>query len=391
MKRELQNQDRQAESPSPVILLLGRRDEPADAVRDYTICLGDALGQRGIPCTVQEIRWEAQGWFAALTRLWKQSRSWRGQWVVLPYTALMWSRRGFPLAAPLILAILKLRGCRTAVVFHDVYAVAGPRWVDRTRIRFQERIMRHLSKNAARAILPVPLDFARWLPAAAKSIFIPIGANIPSLDDLSREGFVPVRDGIPTIAVFGVSTWPAAQTQEVEAIAHAARHASATASELQLLVLGRGSKEAEPLLRERLAGSRVRLKVEGLCSERDITARLAASDVLLFVRGPLSTRRGSGLAGIACGLPIVAYEGRETAWPLTQAGIVFVRQDDLASLANELSSLLLDRKRRLDFSARNRAVFREWFSWARIAERWIEALGAERPAAAREEDRVAAI
>jgi len=361
-----------------VIMLLGRRDEPTDAVRDYTLCLGDALRRRGISCEIREIPWETKGWFSALRNLWNESRAWRGRWVVLNYTALMWSRRGFPFATPLLLSILKLRGCHTAVVFHDVYAIAGPRWIDRARIRIQERIMTYLSKSAERAILPVPPDSASWRPAPAKSVFIPIGANVPSLDDLAAEGFVPIRDRIPTVAVFGVTTWPAAQKREVEAIAHAVRYACETAGELQLLVLGRGAKEAESLLGDQLAGTGVRLKVEGLCNEREISASLAASDVLLFVRGGLSSRRGSGLAGIACGLPIVAYEGNETAWPLTQAGIVFVRQDDLVSLGNQLSALLRDRERRLDLGVRNRAVFREWFSWSRIAERWIAALGADR-------------
>ena len=367
----------EADGICPVIMLLGRRDEPIDAVRDYTMFLGDALRKRGVSCGIWEVRWEAQGWFAALRRLWKESRVWKDRWVVLNYTALMWSRRGFPLATPLILSVLKLRGCRTAVVFHDGYVIAGPRWVDRARIYLQERIMSHLSKSAARAILPVPVDSASWLPADAKTIFIPVGANVPSLDDLAAEGFVPVRHGIPTVAVFGVTTWPAAQQREVEAVAHAVRHACETAGELQLVVLGRGAKEAEHLLRDQLAGSNVRLRVEGLCSERKISANLAASDVLLFARGGLSTRRGSGLAAIACELPIVAFEGSETAWPLTQAGIVFVRGDDFESLGNQLSALLRDRERRLDLGARNRAVFREWFSWSRIAERWIEALDAD--------------
>src|SRR5690348_13439007 len=128
-------------------MLLGRRDEPTDAVRDYANCLSEALGRRDISCESFEVRWDKRGWLIALARLWKQSRHWRHRWVVLHYTALMWSRRGFPAVVPLVLKILKLRGCRTAVVFHDVHAVPGPRWIDRLRVSFQERIMRLLSLN----------------------------------------------------------------------------------------------------------------------------------------------------------------------------------------------------------------------------------------------------
>jgi glycosyltransferase involved in cell wall biosynthesis len=155
------------------------------------------------------------------------------------------------------------------------------------------------------------------------------------------------------------------------------RQASAKIGELQLLVLGRGSREAEPLLRAGLSGTGVRLRVDGLRSGQEISAGLSSSQVLLFVRGALSSRRGSGIAGIACGLPIVAYEGRETGPPLTEAGVVFVPQDDVACLGDQLASLLPDRERRMALSARNLAVFREWFSWDRIADRWIEALGSE--------------
>ena len=43
----------------------------------------------------------------------------------------------------------------------------------------------------------------------------------------------------------------------------------------------------------------------------EIVRKLGASDVMLFARGPISTRRGSALAGIAC-------EGWETAPPITE-------------------------------------------------------------------------
>jgi len=359
-----------------MIMLLGRQDEPTDAVRDYANCLGAALGRQGITCEAFELRWDERGWLMALARLWKESRRWRGRWIVLHYTALMWSRRGFPFAVPLVIKILKLRGCRTAVVFHDVHAVAGSRWIDRCRVSFQERIMRHVCQNVCRSIIPVPPEGVSWLPLNKPPIeFIPVGANIFSLDDLAREGFIPVRNAIPTVAVFGIPTWPSAQKREVEAIVQTVSGACKQAGELQLLVLGRGAREAESLLRTALSGARVRLKIDGLCSSREISTGLSYSDAMLFVRGALSSRRGSGLAAIACGLPIVAYRGRETGFPLTEAGVLFVPQDDLDSLANELARVLLDRELRLSLSERNLKIFREWFSWDRIADRWVQALG----------------
>ena len=363
------------ESRFPMIMLLGRRDEPTDAVRDYANCLGAALERQGIVCQSSEVRWNEDGWFAALTKLWRESRAWRGRWVVLHYTALMWSRRGFPLAVPLVLQLLKLRKCRTAVVFHDVHAVPGPRWIDRFRVFFQERTMRHLSVTACRAIVPVPMDGIPWLPSQRGLIeFIPVGANVPSLDDLAREGFVPVHTANPTIAVFGVPTWPSAQKREAGAIVESVRKAAASAGQLQLLVLGRGAKEAESLLQEGFSGAPVSLQVDGLRGSHEISAALSSCDVLLFVRGGLSSRRGSGLAAIACGLPIVAYRGPETGFPLTEAGIVFVPQDDIDALGKELARVLQDRELRLCLSKRNLEVFRERFSWDRIAGRWIETL-----------------
>ena len=358
-----------------MIMLLGRRDEPTDAVRDYADCLSSALRRQGIACENCEIRWNEGGWRRGLVKLWKHSRRWRGRWVVLHYTALMWSRRGFPLALPFILAILKFRACRTAVVFHDVYAVADSRWVDHFRVRFQERIMRHLSLNAHRAILPVPVEGVSWVPSQNPAFeFIPVGANVLSLDDLAREGFVPFHNAIPTVGVFGISTWPAAQKREVRAIVQSIRKVSAQVGELQLTVIGRGAKEAEPLLRSGFSGAEVRLKVDGLCSSREISTELSCCDALLFARGALSSRRGSGVAAIACGLPIVAFRGRETGFPLTEAGIVFVAENDADSLGNELARVLLDRELRSLLSERNLRVFREWFSWDRIADRWIQAL-----------------
>src|SRR6185437_10489311 len=99
------------------VALLGRQDEPTDGVRDYCELLSQAFARRGMQLEIVALRWEIQGWRKALRMLWTASRGWKKQIVVLQYTALMWSRRGFPLGALAVLAILKIRGVRLCVVF----------------------------------------------------------------------------------------------------------------------------------------------------------------------------------------------------------------------------------------------------------------------------------
>ena len=267
------------------------------------------------------------------------------------------------------------RGCRTAVIFHDVYEVPGRRWFDRVRVGFQVRVMRYFCRRVDRAIFPVPVEQVPWLSSVApNSVFIPVGANLPSLDELRQAGVVPKRTLPPKVAVFGVSEWPAAQKQEVDHIARAMRQASEALGELRLYVVGRGAKGAEEALRRAFAGSRVHLTVDGVLDSQDVSARISECEVQLFVRGPLSSQRGSGLAGLACGLPIVAYEGHETGGPLRDAGILFIPKDDVAALAERLIALLRDPALRSTLASRSAAVFRRWFSWERIAQRFVEVL-----------------
>ena len=359
-----------------LVALVGKRDEPTDALRDY--CRKRRRGAESSRRRDEDCRSPMErGAGPTLARLWRHSSEWRGRWVVLQYTALMWSRRGFPLAVPAILWMIKMRGCRTAVVFHDVHAVPGSHWIDRIRVRFQVRVMRHVCRRADRAIFPVPPGQVPWLSSVPpNAAFIPVGANIPSRDDLELLGPLPERVSPPAIAVFGVSSCGWARNQEIEHIVQVIRQVSEDVGEVRLFLLGRGTKEAEASLREGLIGSRVNLTVDGLLCSEEVTARLSSCDVLLFVRGPLSTRRGSGLAGIACGLPVVAYEGCETGFPLRDAGVLFAPQNDVTALGEQLLRVLRDEELRHALAYRSKTVFREWFSWDRIAERLCEVLRA---------------
>lgn len=162
--------------------------------------------------------------------------------------------------------------------------------------------------------------------------------------------------------------------REVADIGHAMKRARAVAGPLRLVVFGRGSQEADAALRQEFTGTDTGVRTLGLLSPEEVTATLADSDVLLFVRGGISSRRGSAIAGIACGLPIVAYQGTEIAWPVTEAGLMAAPAGDRETLAASLAQVLSDDVLRASLAERSRCAHARYFSWTSIASRLVSAL-----------------
>ena len=99
------------------------------------------------------------------------------------------------------------------------------------------------------------------------------------------------------------------------------------------------------------------------------------ADACLFVRGAISTRRGSAIAGIACGRPVIAYRGQETAPPITEAGVVLIERGKPKDLGDALLRVSTDLSFREELSARSARAQKMFFSWDAIADRYIEAMG----------------
>jgi len=83
--------------------------------------------------------------------------------------------------------------------------------------------------------------------------------------------------------------------------------------------------------------------------------------VLLFAGGPISTRRGSALAGIACGLPVIAALGCETAAPITEAGVVLLPEDSDSEFGPALVRVLSDSAYRESLRERSRRAQQRYF------------------------------
>jgi glycosyltransferase involved in cell wall biosynthesis len=356
--------------PDTWIALLGRPDTPTDGVADYCAFLAKALDARGVQMSLARVPWSENGWFNGLQELWRESAEWRGQWVLLQYTALSWSRRGFPLGAVAVLAILRRRGARSAVFFHEPFGYGGSRWIDRIRTGCQNWALRALYRYAEKSIFADPLGSVTWLPKnEAKSIYIPIGANIP--EPSPRNDYN--QSGRKTVAIFCLSDPPNRQ-REVNDISQAMRSAASNGTQLRVVFLGRGTTEATEEIERAFHGSSVEVLNLGLRSAEEISCVLSESDAMLCVRGKLFPRRGSALAGIACGLPIIAYGGAAEGTPLAEAGVELVPYGDTAALGNTLARTLADRNRWQELHEKNLLVYERYLSWKSIATKLIEAL-----------------
>lgn len=354
----------------PAIALLGRKDEPTDAVEEYCRFLGNALKAHDVQLDIRRVPWERHGWPDSLHALGLMASKWRGQWVLVQYTALAWSERGFPQKILRVFHILQKSGARAGVIFHDVDPFPAGKLSTAIRHFLQLRVMRKMVRLSELSIFTVPIEKVSWLaPGASNVVFIPDGPNLPIADGVASS----VSHNPPAVAVFSI-TGGKGGDWETQTIITALRFASQKLGSLRLLVFGRHSEWRETALRDGLRDVPVEVSVEPILPNDRLVQRFCDSDVLLFVRGGISSRRGSAIAGIACGLPVIAGSSSETAPPITDAGVAFVSVDKPDEINAALVRVLSDSAYRLELAARSRAVYREHLSWPVIAAQFAAQL-----------------
>jgi glycosyltransferase involved in cell wall biosynthesis len=363
-------------SAERVIALLGRRDEPTDAVEEYCRYLGEAFSEHSFKLEIRRVPWNEHGWSASLNALRLQAEAWRNTWILVQYTSLAWSAHGFPQRFLRVLHVLRQAGARIVVVFHDAQPFGGDRLVDRIRRSVQVRVMRDAAACSDCPVMTVPTSRVSWLRESADNVcFIPVGANLPQ--PLLEQDHDILHEP-PTIAVYSI-TGGSVGDDETDQIIRVVRDTAQKIGMLRLLVFGRHAEVREESLRRGLHDCKVEVCVEGVIEGDALVERFAASDVLLFLRGAISSRRGSAIAGIACGLPVVGLRGPETDSPVTDGGVILLDdipdRETLASQFGEaLVRVLSDETYRRVLTARSRAAQREAFSWPVIARRYADLL-----------------
>ncbi|MGH9772555.1 MAG: glycosyltransferase [Candidatus Acidiferrales bacterium] len=232
-------------------------------------------------------------------------------------------------------------------------------------------MIRNCFRNAQRAIFTVPLETIAWLPRnRSRAVYIPIGANIPERV-LPRDSSELNPSTPKTVAVFCLSLGENRLT-EIADLAHAAERVRDSVGAVRFVVLGKGSAEAREEIEQALAAKRVEVCVIGRLPAEQVANTLAAADVLLYLGAYVTQTRGSALAGVACGLPIVGYAAAVRE-PICDAGVVLVPHRDRHALAAALVRVLKDDGLRSELRRRSCEAQLRHFSWNVIAARFVRA------------------
>jgi glycosyltransferase involved in cell wall biosynthesis len=357
-----------------LIALLGRRDTPTDGLEDYCTFLGEALSRRGVALQKVRVDCAERGWTRALFQLWREAGKWRGQWVLLQFTSLAWSHRGFPFAALAALLIVRSRGARAGVVYHESLGFEGHRLIDRVRGACQLWVLRGLYNLAERPVFADPLGTIPWLPShSAKAVSIPIGGNLPVPP--RRMESLGSRNGAPKVVAIYCVSEPPYRAFELEDISRSVAPLASNGLKIRIVFLGRGTPESKTDIENAFREIPVEVLNLGIRRAEEVSQILGDADAMLCVRGRLFPRRGSALAGITCGLPIVAYAGAAEGTPLAEAGVELVPYRDVAALSRSLGRILTDPDRWRDLHLRSVEAHEKYFSWDAIADQFVIALG----------------
>jgi glycosyltransferase involved in cell wall biosynthesis len=355
------------------VALLGRRDTPTDAVEEYCQYLGVALAAENFALELVRVEWNELGWAAAVGELAGRAKEWRGRWILVQYTALAWSERGFPLRFLRVLRVLQKAGVRLAMVYHDPLPFSGSRTIDKLRQRAQVHVMSAALGASDLAIVTIPISKIPWIEKRDTPMrFIPVGANLPAPERAwLRRHENAAR--VPTVAVYGI-TGGQGGIWDLAKISEALRVIAERLKKTRIVVLGRNSERAAKALTSVAENLHVEVRALGVLPADEIVQWLGDSDVLLFVRAGISSRRGSAIAGIACGLPVVAFAGPETGPPITEAGVVLADPTNQRGFGDALLKVLTDEQYREALAEQSRRAQQEHFSWKAIAACYAQAL-----------------
>jgi glycosyltransferase involved in cell wall biosynthesis len=345
------------------LVLVNSVSEPGvDAIDAYTGLLAEALERLGK--RVARLVRTPDGWSSRdVTRDLRGGRT-----LVLQYNPFNWGRRGFAPWLPALIARVR-RGPappRVALMLHELYMSAdSPR---HAAMGIWQRAQLAALCSQADAAFTSTETWARDRNHVRPSIVhLPVGSNVPDRREErgAQRAALGAQENDLVLASFGRSH-PSRLIGHVESAANAIAAGGRT---VMLLNLGDGAPRLTGLSRN------VTEITPGRLAAAELATTLAAADLYLapFVDG-VSTRRGSMVAALQHGIPVVGTRGPSTGPLLGRSdGLVLSDPgDSAAAFAQAARRLADDGAARRSAGAAARELFERHFDWGVIAQRMIE-------------------
>ena len=239
------------------------------------------------------------------------------------------------------------RGDRVEIMVHEPYLAFGEGGLKWTAAASVHRLMTMLlARAASRVWIAIPDWERRWRPYALgrdlSFTWLPVPSNLPTPapEAVRRVRTRYTGNGAPIVG--HMSLYAAAAMRALStALPDVLRRSRAV-----VVLLGQnGDRFCRQLVREH-PDLAPRLHSTGALAPGELAAHVAACDVLVqpYPDG-ISSRRGSAMASLALGVPLVTTTGRltESLWSVTGAAAL-VSADDPHALAAEALRLLSRRR-----------------------------------------------
>jgi glycosyltransferase involved in cell wall biosynthesis len=346
-----------------------------DAIREYSVSLVEALRVRPEVEADLLLRGDDGRW----TKRGPESQSFeeRSQLadrdaVVVQYNPFLWGRWGFAPWLPATVAGMRRAAARPtiALMVHEPY-VPMTDWRTTAMGLWQRLQLFTLRANADLVFASIEAwaeGFRRSLPR--RPVYhLPVGSNFP--DESASRAEERSRLGLDSDTVVLAALGTGHPSRLMEYVAASGNAVARERGRCVVFNLGAGAPPLGDL------GPRVELHEPGALPAVQLARRLAAADVFLapFVDG-VSTRRGSLMAALQHGLPVVGTEGRLTCGALRGAPsalrLVAVDRADLFVESALRLARRAEERRTLGDAARE--LYARCFDWPVVAERMLSVL-----------------
>ncbi|PQV65209.1 Glycosyltransferase involved in cell wall bisynthesis [Abditibacterium utsteinense] len=297
-------------------------------------------------------------------------------WIVLQYQCFSYGKWGFNLELPRAMARVARHaknesGTRFALMMHEPFVRATtPK--NAVMSLWQRWQLWSLGQNARANFFSIEAwqnEFSPWFPRRA-NVHLPVMSNIPALfaarDAARRELGLENRDFV--LGIFGT----AHDSRLLERALDAARAVSEAGWQPVVLYIGPHGAA----MRAALPG--LQILAPGALPAPEISRHFAAMDIYLatFVDG-VSTRRGSLMAALQHGVPVVGTAGNltDTLWHRENGrSIALAPVADAQRFAALVADLVSNPEKRQKMGSAGRALYEREFSVEVTARHLMETL-----------------